>query len=231
MEGEEANTNLLRGAQHIEEDGRTDMEGSIVHTSFARSEKKLANKPAPRKVKGASKQKSTPIPQTHSGLQKGHNANSNAQRRTSFVNRPGRRRHVDCIGEDFEAYGYPVPAQYNPADWIIDVAQGNALEDLEKSSFFSTSPDNLLDEIATKNPADEGPQTPTQDSVSVWKEFTMLQQREMTDLVRNPAGIVINVVVTGILSVIFGVIFFDIGNKDRTEYSVRNVRANGMGRC
>ena len=37
--------------------------------------------------------------------------------------------NVESLGQDFEAHGYPVPSQYNPADWIIDVAQGNTLEE------------------------------------------------------------------------------------------------------
>lgn len=127
---------------------------------------------------------------------------------------------VKAIARDFDRCGHAVPPQYNPADWIIDVAQGYTLEELQNNtSFFAKQPEKWLANIA---PADSGKEfeAPVQDSVSTWKEFSLLQQREWHGLLRNPASIVINVVVTGILSMIFGVIFFDIGNKDRSEYSV-----------
>ena len=110
--------------------------------------------------------------------------------------------------------------KYNPADWVIDVAQGNTMEELQKTSFFAKQPNDLL---ATVNTTKDGAGLdilPDSYSVSIWKEFSMLQKREFSDLLRNPAGIVINVVVTGVLSVIFGVIFFGIGRKDRSDFSV-----------
>ncbi|CAB9516113.1 Putative white-brown complex homolog protein 30 [Seminavis robusta] len=126
---------------------------------------------------------------------------------------------VANLARDFEQYGYPVPNQYNPADWVIDIAQGITLEELEKAHFFASAPDNLL-LAARKEDAAETVETPQDEHVSMWTEFVMLQNREMADLRRNPAFIVISIVVTGILSLIFGVIFFDIGRQDRSEYTV-----------
>jgi ABC-type multidrug transport system ATPase subunit len=134
--------------------------------------------------------------------------------------------NVSNIGEDFANYGYPLPANYNPADWVLDVAQGNSIEELVASSFFSKEPEDLvLTEPSghlkkVKNLGEEELKLPERNSVSVWQEIKLLQQREMRNLRRNPASIIINVVITGILSVIFGVIFLDVGRKDRADFSV-----------
>ena len=133
---------------------------------------------------------------------------------------------VTTIGEDYERHGYPVPRHYNPADWVIDVAQEHTLEELaQNGTFFAPEPPELMASITHKD-ADPGRSQvfvvvqAMKNSVSVWTEFTMLQHREMNSLRRNPATIIINVVATGILSVIFGVIFLGVGRKDRSDFSV-----------
>ena len=129
---------------------------------------------------------------------------------------------VDTIGEDYERYGYPVPNWYNPADWVIDVAQENSMEDLQKSEhgFFADAPKDLLLPIVNKNDVIAPVVVQSNDSVSSWKELVMLQQREIVSLHRNPVPILINVGVTGTLSCIFGVIFLDVGRQDRSDFSV-----------
>ena len=136
---------------------------------------------------------------------------------------------VASIGADYEQHGYPVPNQYNPADWVIDVAQEYNMTTTDEPStsngFFAPEPPELTAGISTDtNKVEDSVITVTasNDSVSTWKEFTMLQHREMNSLRRNPATIVINVVVSGILSVIFGVIFLGVGRKDRSDFSVRH---------
>ena len=138
---------------------------------------------------------------------------------------------VASIGVDYEKHGFPVPNQYNPADWVIDVAQEYHMkttddddESTSDNGFFAPEPPELLAGISTDTTKVEDSVkavAASNDSVSTWKEFTMLQHREMNNLRRNPATIVINVVVNGILSVIFGVIFLGVGRKDRADFSVR----------
>jgi ABC-type multidrug transport system ATPase subunit len=135
---------------------------------------------------------------------------------------------VSKIGEDLTDYGYPLPDNYNPADWILDIAQMNSMEELSSRSFFSKQPDDLVPTITSgrlKHFKNDVLKLPEKNSVSVWQEFKLLQQREMLNLRRNPASIIINVVASGILSVIFGVIFLGVGRADRANYSVGSTLA------
>uniref|UniRef100_A0A7S4JDI5 ABC transporter domain-containing protein n=1 Tax=Odontella aurita TaxID=265563 RepID=A0A7S4JDI5_9STRA len=124
---------------------------------------------------------------------------------------------VSKVGEEFSRLGYPVPANYNPADWIIDLAQTKSIKELEASGFFPGEPAEHLSMI---NP-DEKLNFPDCNHVSMWREFVFLHQREMRKIKRNPMSIIINVCLTSVLSAIFGVIFFDIGRQDRSNYAVR----------
>jgi ABC-type multidrug transport system ATPase subunit len=121
------------------------------------------------------------------------------------------------LGEDFAKYGHPVPANYNPADWVVDVAQTQSIEDMEISGFFAKEPSDYL----TSSSATGELALPERNPVSMWQEFKMLQQREMRNLQRNPTPMIINVGLTSVLSVIFGVIFLDVGRQDRSDFSVR----------
>jgi ABC-type multidrug transport system ATPase subunit len=123
---------------------------------------------------------------------------------------------VTNIAEEFSIAGYPMPNNYNPADWVIDVSQSNSVEDLKKTSFFKEEP------TSTKIVAKSGDklQIPEQNHVSMWAELKLLQQREFRDIKRNPIMIIINVCLTSVLAAIFGIMFWDVGRKDRSDIIV-----------
>jgi hypothetical protein len=131
---------------------------------------------------------------------------------------------VANIGHDFAALGFPLPPNYNPADWVLDVAQIHKMEELESKGFFGKAPEWLL-EFSTTNPLvteKQPPPPPLEDPqhVSMWPEFKLLQRRDIKGIYRNPTQMMINVGATSVLSVIFGVIFFGVGREDRTQYPV-----------
>lgn len=116
------------------------------------------------------------------------------------------------IAEDFGAMGYPMPKNYNPADWILDVAQTEKIEELEKHEGFfpqDTRPkdENCEDLVVPKNDK----------HVSMWTEFRMLCGREKNSLVRTPLAMIINVGSTAFLAALFGCIFWQIGTEDRAD--------------
>lgn len=145
----------------------------------------------------------------------------------------GATKHVDA---DFARRQFPMPANYNPADWILDVAQENSIEMLEKAGFFPLPPTKAEKETATEIQTTSKATTPTtsehagdtqspiaissHEHVSMWTEFAMLVHREKLSLIRNPTAMIISVVMTAFLSVISGVIFFEIGRQNRTEVLV-----------
>jgi ABC-type multidrug transport system ATPase subunit len=123
---------------------------------------------------------------------------------------------VFSLQEEFKNAGYPIPTNYNPADWVLDVAESNDISEL-KNSFFAREPE---DNIAI---AKEGEELviPDRDHVSMWREYMLLEEREFREIKRNPGLTIINVSITGVLALIFGVLFWDIGRADRSAMIVR----------
>jgi len=123
---------------------------------------------------------------------------------------------VATIADDFGRMSHPIPDQYNTADWVLDVAQSVKIEELETNGFFPSEPKivhgNGLDSeiVALKN----------DDRVSIWTELVELCHREWIGLTKNPLATILTLVLTAFLSVIFGVIFWGIGNQDQSNIVV-----------
>ena len=141
---------------------------------------------------------------------------------------------VKTIADDFDTlYGCPIPNNYNPADWLLDVAQTKSIDELEKCGFFPAQSKEYTDGtivVKKEGHADGGgnengcqlTELPklSKGNTNLWIEFKLLQQREFRNLCRNPFPIIINVVVTSILACIFGVIFYNVGRQDRSQFHV-----------
>ena len=124
------------------------------------------------------------------------------------------------VANDFEKCNFPMPPNYNPADWLLDVAQQNDISTLEKAGFFPPAPDSSKDtEVVSEDDKLDAPSS--KDHVSTWTEFVMLVDREKRSLIRSPAPMIINIVMTAFLSIISGVIFFKVGTEDRSDVLVR----------
>ena len=124
---------------------------------------------------------------------------------------------VSAIAEDFADYGFPIPKNYNAADWVLEVAQSNKMEDLKASNFFKDEAqviDGPSSIIQNLDPETKSKITKVI-TVGIMTEFQLLQDREVKKIVRNPFGIVLNVGITAVLSIIFAVIFLGIGREDR----------------
>ena len=130
---------------------------------------------------------------------------------------------VSSISDDFSKLGYPVPPNYNPADWVLDVAQINSVEELERKGFFGQMPAGFLAIITSQQQQQEALDIPDRQHVSQWIEFQYLQKREAYNLYRNPGPMMINVGATSFLAVVFGVIFFGVGKEDRAQFAVSNI--------
>ena len=123
---------------------------------------------------------------------------------------------VLSIQEEFKNAGYSIPTNYNPGDWVIDVAESNDIEELKKSFFRVEPEDNIVVPKAGIELV-----LPDRDPVSIWREFMLLEEREFREIKRNPGLAIINVSITGVLAFIFGVLFWDIGRTDRSTMIVR----------
>jgi len=115
--------------------------------------------------------------------------------------------------EDFLDKNYPLPPKYNPADWMLDVAEENDVAALERAGFFPKAPESSAPKVGELA-------FPKSDHVSQCVEYRMLANREKISLLRNSAPMVINVVMAVFLALMVGVIFFRIGDGDRTNLLV-----------
>lgn len=122
---------------------------------------------------------------------------------------------VLSIEDEFTDAGYSCPRNYNLADWVIDVAESNDMETLKKS-FFREEPDEnrVLEKEESKLVI------PCRNHVSPWREFVLLEEREFRAMMRNPGLTIVNVLLTSVLSFIFGVMFWNIGRTDRSDLTV-----------
>jgi ABC-type multidrug transport system ATPase subunit/ABC-type polysaccharide/polyol phosphate export permease len=119
---------------------------------------------------------------------------------------------VANIAADFDTAGFPMPENYNPADWVIDVSEMNDIDALKKTTFFASEPKEH--KIV---PKEQKLEVPDQNHVGILTELKCLLQREFRDIYRNPLVTIIGVTITSILAAIFGLMFWDVGRKDRSE--------------
>jgi len=129
---------------------------------------------------------------------------------------------VTNIADDFSAAGFPMPDNYNPADWVIDVSETNNIDVLKNTTFFPSEPKNN-NKIVPKESGDTLLKIPDSKPVSIFVELQYLLRREFRDIKRNPMMTIINVLITSILAAIFGVMFWDVGRKDRSEMMVSDM--------
>ena len=69
---------------------------------------------------------------------------------------------VSSIPDYFEVRGRPCPERYNPADWVMDVAQSVPADTLEAEGFFPPDDRRLTDPFQP----DDTPTTSTEDGAA-----------------------------------------------------------------
>jgi hypothetical protein len=104
-----------------------------------------------------------------------------------------------------------------------DVAQSEPISTLESRGFFPKQLDDKKGQETTgKNTLSISTLMCTSNSkgsaVSFTTQQSMLLQREINSMIRNPAPMIANVCVAAALALIFGIIFFGVGRQDRTDF-------------
>jgi ABC-type multidrug transport system ATPase subunit len=113
---------------------------------------------------------------------------------------------VEKVPTFFESCSHPVPANYNPADWIMDVAQRIPQEDLIKDGFFPKEALKLVDSKETSHDLSSFITPP-----SIFTQTRMVFGRELTNLRRDTTSIGMRFGITIFLNLLFGVIFYQVG--------------------
>lgn len=133
------------------------------------------------------------------------------------------------VGAYFEERGHPLPPNYNPADWIMNVAQSVPIDELNQKGFFLEDERNLPVPgselcIGWKDEAgnihrDKLDKRSVQ-SASVLTQVRLLYLRELKNITRNKGAVGGRFGLTFAMAILIGVIFLDVGNSDKTQPQV-----------
>jgi len=126
----------------------------------------------------------------------------------------------------FGARGHPNPPNYNPADWIMNVAQSVPIEELNKAGFFPKDERDVGEPFEGGDGKDELGITLTgrraakdydESPVGVFTQTQMLFTREFVNLKRDTASLGARFGLTIFLSILIGIIFLHVGETDPNE--------------
>ena len=130
---------------------------------------------------------------------------------------------VKDVPKTFATCGYPVPNNYNPADWVVNVAQKHPIPDLERAGFFPidsrevsapTKPlqgQNVLGEPIDNRRAIMGKKD-DDDPPGLWTQVNLLYRRELIYMYRFPLPLYARFGFTAFLSFLIGLIFYKVGD-------------------
>jgi len=139
---------------------------------------------------------------------------------------------VSDVPDYFGARNHPNPPNYNPADWIMNVAQSTPEDRLNDDGFYPKDERPMEDAFLAEDGQDalgitltKRTATGTKDlrPVGLGTEISLLFQREFNNLRRDVTAVGARFGLTIFLSVLFGVIFLDVGETDATEPSVSHI--------
>ncbi|KAL7517062.1 hypothetical protein ACHAWX_002016 [Stephanocyclus meneghinianus] len=143
---------------------------------------------------------------------------------------------VNEVPEYFAKHNHPMPPNYNPADWIMDVANQYSQEQLRQEGFFSKDLRNLPPAIVPKDKElldSLGVSWHDDVSDDEWKhvgfvtEVRLLFKREIIHNGRNKKGVGARFALTTFMAILVGNIFFGVGSVSSfTDPSVRELEFN-----
>lgn len=139
---------------------------------------------------------------------------------------------VEGVPRYFEERGQPVPPNYNPGDWIMNVAQSTEEKELDKQRFFPQDERKLADPFTAADGKDELGITLTKRKsslgvddtpVGIWTQTGMLFLRELKNLARDRGAVGGRFGFSIFMSTLIGVIFLNVGEQPSTSAAVRTV--------
>jgi ABC-type multidrug transport system ATPase subunit len=151
---------------------------------------------------------------------------------------------VRSVPEYFEDRGRPCPERYNPADWIMDVAQVVPIKTLDEEGFFPVDKRELGDPFEPDDDHDELGITlrrshhkskqldkfkPENQPPGFFTQTNMLFVRELMNLKRDVASAGARFGLTLFMSILVGIIFWKVGETDPSVPS--NLQVGLPGFC
>eukprot|EP00980_Cylindrotheca_fusiformis_P027769 scaffold22559_cov111-Cylindrotheca_fusiformis.AAC.8 len=130
---------------------------------------------------------------------------------------------VDDVPDYFEARGHPLPPKYNPADWIMNVAQSIPIDELNQLGFFPEDDRDLPDpdteifvdgkDESGHTHGDELDNVDTK-TATLLTQMNLLYSRELKNIARDKGAVGARFGLTIFLSLLIGIIFFEVGDTD-----------------
>lgn len=138
---------------------------------------------------------------------------------------------VSDVPDFFGSHGHPNPPNYNPADWIMNVAQAIPLKQLNDDGFFPKDNRDIGEAFEPGEGQDELGITITKrtfrsstgtDPPSFFTQTQLLFDREIKNVYRDVAAVGARFGLTLFLGILIGIIFKGVGGKDSSIEVNRN---------
>jgi len=130
---------------------------------------------------------------------------------------------MDRAEAQFAEYGYSKPDDYNIADWILQVAQANPIEELDKAGFFvdngkkkQEGPIKINGSSITKK--QKSAAASLNNHVGFGVQTRLLFGREIKNLWRDKFSFLTRVGSSVVFGLLFGLIFLNVGKSSYDDY-------------
>ncbi len=133
---------------------------------------------------------------------------------------------VEDVPVYFKERNHPLPKNYNPADWIMNVAQANPIDQLNEDGFFPKDERDLppayteavdgKDELGITITEHHVEGIDTR-QVGIPTQLMMLFKREVKNIRRDTAAVGARFGLTIFLGLLIGLIFKDVGESDSSN--------------
>lgn len=130
---------------------------------------------------------------------------------------------VNEVPDYFRERGHPNPPNYNPADWIMNVAQSVSMKELDEHGFFPKDERDIAEPFEPEDGKDALGITVTGRSIrgdsaqwddtppGIGTQIKLLFRREINNLYRDTTAVAARFGLTIFLSTLIGVIFLNVG--------------------
>jgi ABC-type multidrug transport system ATPase subunit/ABC-type multidrug transport system permease subunit len=136
---------------------------------------------------------------------------------------------VQKVPTVFENCKHPIPPNYNPADWIMAVAQQNPVEALESDGFFQSDTrklgaalvggDGNHDKLGFSIRNESAKQDDEFAQHGFFVQTMTLFGRERLNLFRDIPSLAARFGISIFLNLLFGIIFYDVGRSDNENFT------------
>lgn len=136
---------------------------------------------------------------------------------------------VQDVPSYFGERGHPNPPNYNPADWVMQVAQSIPIKELDKAGFFPRderdigeafqpeSGKNALGMTITRRSSHNNSVPDDAPPPGLTTQVIMLFDREIKNLQRDVAAVGARIGITVFLGTLIGVIFLNVGETNSAD--------------